>query len=283
LIPAALFGVPQQVIAVVAPLHLFAQFWYHTQHINKMGWLEYIIVTPAHHRVHHAINPEYLDKNYGQIFIFWDRMFGTFQEESPAIPAVYGVTRPVRTWNPIKINFMHLWLLMQDAWHTQSWKDKLRVWLMPLGWRPADVVEKYPVYKIEDVYHFEKYDTPAPKGMIIYLWIQLFCLLLIVSYLFGNVASIGLTNMMYYGLFIFAQVYALTEFMDRNPRALIYEVVKNMICVGGILYYGGWFGLQNYFGASSYILMGYFFVSTATVAAYTSQLTRPLNHSRTLS
>jgi sterol desaturase/sphingolipid hydroxylase (fatty acid hydroxylase superfamily) len=283
LIPAALFGVPQQVIAVVAPLHLFAQFWYHTQHINKMGWLEYIIVTPAHHRVHHAINPEYLDKNYGQIFIFWDRMFGTFQEESPAIPAVYGVTRPVRTWNPIKINFMHLWLLMQDAWHTQSWKDKLRVWLMPLGWRPADVVEKYPVYKIEDVYHFEKYDTPAPKGMIIYLWIQLFCLLLIVSYLFGNVASIGLTNMMYYGLFIFAQVYALTEFMDRNPRALVYEVVKNMICVGGILYYGGWFGLQNYFGASSYILMGYFFVSTATVAAFTSQLNRPLNHSRTLS
>jgi alkylglycerol monooxygenase len=283
LIPAALFGVPQQVIAVVAPLHLFAQFWYHTQHIHKMGWLEYIIVTPAHHRVHHAINPEYLDKNYGQIFIFWDRMFGTFQEESPAIPAVYGVTRPVRTWNPIKINFMHLWLLMQDAWHTKSWKDKLRVWLMPLGWRPADVVEKYPVYKIEDVYHFEKYDTPAPKGMMIYLWVQLFCLLLIVSYLFGNVASIGLTNMMYYGLFIFAQVYALTEFMDRNPRALIYEVVKNMICVGGILYYGGWFGLQNYFGASSYILMGYFVASTATVAAYTSQLTRPLNHSRTLS
>ena len=283
LIPAALFGVPQQVIAVVAPLHLFAQFWYHTQHIHKMGWLEFIIVTPAHHRVHHAINPEYLDKNYGQIFIFWDRMFGTFQEESPAIPAVYGVTRPVRTWNPIKINFMHLWLLMQDAWHTKSWKDKLRVWLMPLGWRPADVVEKYPVYKIEDVYHFEKYDTPAPKGMIIYLWIQLFCLLLIVSYLFGNVASIGLTNMMYYGLFIFAQVYALTEFMDRNPRALIYEVVKNMICVGGILYYGGWFGLQNYFGASSYILMGYFFISTATVAAFTIQLNRPLNHSRTLS
>jgi sterol desaturase/sphingolipid hydroxylase (fatty acid hydroxylase superfamily) len=283
LIPAAIFGVPQQVIAVVAPLHLFAQFWYHTQHINRMGWLEYIIVTPAHHRVHHAINPEYLDKNYGQIFIFWDRMFGTFQEETPAITAVYGVTRPVRTWNPIKINFMHLWLLMQDAWHTQSWKDKLRVWLMPLGWRPADVVEKYPVYKIEDVYHFEKYDTPAPKGMIIYLWIQLFCLLLIVSYLFGNVASIGLTNMMYYGLFIFAQVYALTEFMDRNPRALIYEVVKNMICVGGILYYGGWFGLQNYFGASSYILIGYFIASTATVAAFTSQLNRPLNHSRTLS
>ena len=283
LIPAAIFGVPQQVIAVVAPLHLFAQFWYHTRHINKMGWLEYIIVTPAHHRVHHAINPEYLDKNYGQIFIFWDRLFGTFQEETPEIPAVYGVTRPVRTWNPIKINFMHLWLLAKDAWHTKSWKDKFRVWLMPLGWRPADVIEKYPVEKIEDVYHFEKYDTPATKGMLVYLWIQLFCLLLLVSYLFGNVASIGLTNMLYYGLFVFAQVYALTEFMDRNPKAIVYETLKNMICVGGILYYGGWFGLQNYFSASSYILMGYFVISTATVAAYSSQPTRPLNHSRTLS
>lgn len=283
LIPAAIFGVPQQVIAVVAPLHLFAQFWYHTRHIDKMGWLEYFIVTPAHHRVHHAINPEYLDKNYGQIFIFWDRLFGTFQEERADIPAVYGVTRPVRTWNPIKINFMHLWLLAKDAWHTQSWKDKLRVWLMPLGWRPADVIEKYPVEKIEDVYHFEKYDTPAPRGMMVYLWIQLFCLLLLVSYLFGNVATIGLPNMLYYGLFVFAQVYALTEFMDRNPKAIIYETVKNMICVGGILYYGGWFGLQNYFSASSYILMGYFFISTATVAAYTSQPTPPLNHSRTLS
>jgi len=283
LIPAAIFGVPQQVIAVVAPLHLFAQFWYHTRHINKMGWLEYIIVTPAHHRVHHAINPEYLDKNYGQIFIFWDRLFGTFQEERADIPAVYGVTRPVRTWNPIKINFMHLWLLAKDAWHTKSWKDKFRVWLMPLGWRPADVIEKYPVEKIEDVYHFEKYDTPATKGMLVYLWIQLFCLLLLVSYLFGNVATIGLTNMMYYGLFVFAQVYALTEFMDRNPRALIYEMIKNMICVGGILYYGGWFGLQNYFNASSYVLIGYFVISTVTVAAYSSQPTRPLNHSRTLS
>ncbi len=283
LIPAAIFGVPQHVIAVVAPLHLFAQFWYHTRHIGKMGWLEYIIVTPAHHRVHHAINPEYLDKNYGQIFIFWDRLFGTFQEERADIPAVYGVTRPVKTWNPIKINFMHLWLLAKDAWHTQSWKDKLRVWIMPLGWRPADVIEQYPVEKIEDVYHFEKYDTPAPKGMIIYLWFQLFCLLLLVSYLFGNVATIGLPNMLYYGLFIFGQVYALTEFMDRNPKAIFYEIVKNIICVGGILYYGGWFGLQNYFSASSYIIMGYFMVSTATVAAYSSQPTPPLNHNRTLS
>ncbi|MBK5270602.1 MAG: sterol desaturase family protein, partial [Bacteroidia bacterium] len=146
LLPAALFGVPGEVIGVVAPLHLFAQFWYHTQHINKMSFLEKIIVTPSHHRVHHAINPVYIDKNYGQIFIFWDKLFGTYQEELPDVPPVYGITRPVRTWNPIKINFQHVWLLIKDAWRTKSWKDKIRLWIMPTGWRPADVAEKYPVY-----------------------------------------------------------------------------------------------------------------------------------------
>ena len=85
-----------------------------------MGWLEKINVTPSHHRVHHAINPEYLDKNYGQIFIFWDKWFGTYQEELPHIKPVYGITRPVRTWNPIKINFMHLWLLIKD-WYVLLW------------------------------------------------------------------------------------------------------------------------------------------------------------------
>ena len=268
LIPAAIFGVPEKVIAVVAPLHLFAQFWYHTRHINKMGWLEYVIVTPSHHRVHHAINPEYLDKNYGQIFIFWDRLFGTYQEEKANIPAVYGVTRPVKTWNPIKINFMHMWLLIKDAWHTKSWKDKFRIWLMPLGWRPADVVEKYPVYKIEDVYHFEKYDTPASKGMQLYLWAQLICMLLLVSYLFANVAMIkqlGISNLFIYGGFIFIQVYALTEFMDRNIYAWIIEGIKNLICIFFIIQNGEWFGSNIISNAIAPILIGYFVLSTIAV------------------
>lgn len=143
LLPAALFGVPTEVIAVIAPAAFFAQFWYHTQHIGKMGFLENIIVTPSHHRVHHAINPEYLDKNHGQIFIFWDKLFGTFQED-PESPPVYGITRPVNTWNPIKINFQHLWLLIKDAWRAQQWRDKLRIWFMPNRLAPAGHEEKYP-------------------------------------------------------------------------------------------------------------------------------------------
>ena len=101
LIPAAFLGVPNEVIATLAPLHLFGQFWYHTKHIGKLGWFEYIIVTPSQHRVHHAINPVYIDKNLSAIFCVWDRIFGTFQEELDEEPPVYGVLKPVKSWNPL--------------------------------------------------------------------------------------------------------------------------------------------------------------------------------------
>jgi sterol desaturase/sphingolipid hydroxylase (fatty acid hydroxylase superfamily) len=139
LLPAAIVGVPAKVIAITLPIHLFLQFWYHTKHIKKMGVLEKIIVTPSHHRVHHAINPEYMDKNHGQIFIFWDKLFGTFQEELDDVPAVFGITRPAQTWNPFRINFQHLWLLISDAWRAENWKDKLTIWFQPTGDRKSVV------------------------------------------------------------------------------------------------------------------------------------------------
>jgi hypothetical protein len=265
LIPAAILGVPGNVIAIVAPLHLFAQFWYHTRHIGHMGFLEKIIVTPSHHRVHHAINPIYLDKNFGQIFIFWDKLFGTYQAEREDTPAVYGITRPVQTWNPIKINFMHMWLLIKDAWRTKDWKAKFTIWFKPLGWRPADVEAKYPIEKIKDVYHFEKYDTPASTIKQLYLWFQLFSMLLLVSYLFGNVATIGHTNIFIYGAFVFVQVYAMTEFMDNNPNAFILEGIKNIAAIYWINHTGSWFNLNQFISWGNELLMGYFIFSTVAV------------------
>lgn len=261
LIPAAIFGVPSEVISIVAPLHLFAQFWYHTQHIGRMGFLEKIIVTPSHHRVHHAINPEYLDKNYGQIFIFWDKLFGTFKEEKKEIPAVYGVTRPVQTWNPIKINFMHLWLLIKDAWRTKKWSDKLKIWLMPLGWRPEDVAKKYPVNKIQDVYHFEKYNPLLSNGMLVWSFGQLIALLLLLSYLFGNIAAIGAPGIFYYGGFVFITVYAYTELMDRNPNAWAWELLKAAYGMYFVVTTGDWFELNKFMPGSIYIFVVYLVIS----------------------
>ncbi len=269
LLPAAVLGVPKEVIAVVAPLHLFAQFWYHTRHIGKMGFLEKFMVTPSHHRVHHAINPEYMDKNYGQIFILWDKIFGTFQEELKDVPAVYGVTRPVRTWNPIKINFMHMGLLMKDAWHAKSWKDKFRIWFMPTGWRPADVAEQFPVYKIEDVYDFEKYDTPYSKPFLAWTWFQLIILLLMVSWLFGNIATIGTPGMFFYGGFIFLFVYAFTELMDGSRFAFVWGLLCAAAGAAILFYTGDWFGIGAVSPLAKYFILIYFVVSAAATLWFT--------------
>ncbi|MBS1631566.1 MAG: sterol desaturase family protein [Bacteroidetes bacterium] len=262
LLPAAILGIPGKVIAVIAPLQLFAQFWYHTRYINKMGFLERIIVTPSHHRVHHAINPEYIDKNFSQIFIFWDRLFGTFQKELPDVPAVYGSTRPAFTWNPIKINFQHVWLLIKDAWRTNSMKDKIRIWFMPTGWRPADVIDKYPVAKISDVHHFEKYNPKSSKGLVAWSWIQIAVLLLLISYLFGNIAIIGSPGMFLYGAFVFLSVYAFTELMDRNKYAIFWEGFKNIFGILIIYKQGTWFGLDEIIPFASYLLIVYFILAT---------------------
>lgn len=261
LLPAALLGIAPQVIAIVAPLHLFAQFWYHTRHIGKMGFLEKVIVTPSHHRVHHAINPEYMDKNFSQIFIFWDKLFGTFQPELDKVPPVYGVTRPVRTWNPIKINFQHLQLLLNDAWRAEKWSDKWRVFYKPTGWRPAEVAEQHPVYKIEQVYDFQKYDTPASAVKKTWCWLQVLMLLLLISYLFGNLVQIGSPAIFVYGAFIFLFIYALTDLMDGNPYAWVFEALKLIMGCGIILYTGDWFGLNSLVHWGNYVVISCFLVS----------------------
>jgi len=271
LIPAALMGVPKEVIATVAPLQLFAQFWYHTQHINKMGFLENIIVTPSHHRVHHAINKEYLDKNLSQIFIFWDKLFGTYQEELKEVPPVYGITRPAATWNPIKINFQHLWLLMKDAWRTKNWKDKFTLWFKPTGYRPADVAAKYPVYKIEDVYHFDKYAPKVSTALNAWSWVQLAMILFLISYLFGNIAAINNLSSSYifwYGAFVFLSVYSMTELMDRNPYAIGWEILRCGLGVGFIVYQDDWFGASAYLSSIKYILGSYFILSVIITGSF---------------
>ena len=264
LLPAALLGIPQIVIATVAPLHLFAQFWYHTRHIDKMGFLEKILVTPSHHRVHHAINPEYMDKNLSQIFIVWDKLFGTFAEERTDVPPVYGISRPARTWNPIRINFQHLWLMVSDAWRTNNWKDKFTLWFRKTGYRPADVSISNPVEKIENPYHFDKYDTPTNKSFSSWAWFQLIAQLGFITYLFGNIAYLNELNPAYiylYGLFIFLSVQALTELMDMHRFAWIWELIR-VVYGAGILYWqGDWFGLSERLPYATVLVGGYLILS----------------------
>jgi sterol desaturase/sphingolipid hydroxylase (fatty acid hydroxylase superfamily) len=261
LIPAALLGVPATVIAITLPLHLFLQFWYHTKYIKKMGVLEHILVTPSHHRVHHAINPEYLDKNHSQIFIFWDKLFGTFQEELDTVPPVFGITRPANTWNPIRINFQHLSLLISDAWRAENWKDKFTIWFKPTGWRPENFEEKYPVNKITDVYNYAKYGTDNSKKLVYWSVTQVMITLLFVSYLFSNIAKIGFPNIFYYGFFIFITIYSYTELMDKNRFAILWESLRLVTALVIIYYFGDWFGLNSIFPFGNIVIIGYLIIS----------------------
>lgn len=261
LLPAALLGVPKEVITILLPLHLFLQFWYHTRYINKLGILEKIFVTPSHHRVHHAINPEYIDKNHSQIFIFWDKLFGTFQEELDEIPPVFGITRPANTWNPIKINFQHLGLLISDAYHATNWKDKLTIWFKPTGWRPDGFEEKYPVNKITDVYHFDKFGTKNSTKLMYWSMVQMFATLLLVSYLYKFIGTIGNPNIFVYGSFIFISIYSYTELMDQNKKAIYWELLRLLFGIAILFYYGDWFGLNALVSVGNYIILGFLILS----------------------
>lgn len=230
LIPAALLGVPAEVISTLAPLHLFAQFWYHTKHIGKLGILEYIIVTPSQHRVHHAINPIYIDKNLAAIFCVWDRLFGTFQEELEEEPPVYGTLKPAMSWNPFWINFQHLFFLARDAWYTKDWKDKIRIWFMETGWRPADVVERFPV-QLRNPISEKKY---APHYSIEWKWIaalHFFATVVMLLFFLFNFSAFSTSFQLQYSGLLFLTIFGFTSLMDLYQWAAGLEVIRGLISI----------------------------------------------------
>lgn len=259
LFPLALLGVPTEVFAIVAPMHLFAQFWYHTQHINRMGVLEKVIVTPSHHRVHHAINEIYLDRNFSQIFIVWDKWFGTFQEELEEEVPVYGVKKAVATWNPILINFQHAWRIWLDFFRTKSWKDKARIWFMPTGWRPDDVAEKYPIQIIENPRDQVKYMPLIPVWIKVWSGFQLLSTLITAMFLFNNIVLLTFGHALLIGAFIFLTIYSYTTIMDGKRYAAFLEIFK------GIMGMMSWYLLE-----SSYNFGSFWVILMTGIVAYQS-------------
>lgn len=135
LIPMILIGFSP--FQAIVGLILVAQFqtWIHTERIGKLGWLDWIFNTPSVHRVHHGSNKKYLDKNYGGITMIWDHIFGTYQREEEKV--IYGLTKPIKTNNPIKINFIEYKNIWEDVKKCRTFKDKLRIIFGNLIWKPA--------------------------------------------------------------------------------------------------------------------------------------------------
>ncbi|TCI92789.1 sterol desaturase family protein [Tenacibaculum sp. M341] len=135
LIPMILIGFSP--FQAIVGLIFVAQYqtWIHTERINKLGWLDWIFNTPSVHRVHHGSNTKYLDKNYGGITMIWDHLFGTYQKEEEKV--IYGLTKPIKTNNPIKINFIEYMNIWEDVKKCRTFKDKLRIIFGDLIWKPS--------------------------------------------------------------------------------------------------------------------------------------------------
>lgn len=224
-LPLAVLGVPLVVFISVASLNLLYQFWVHTRHVPKLGWFEWFFVTPSNHRAHHAQNALYMDRNYGGVFILWDRLFGTFQEEDDNEPVVFGVTTPLASWNPLWANLQFYAQLWSDARRTESKWDKLRIWFMRTGWRPADVKAKYPLAK-PDLSQFRKFDVPLDARQQVYIALQFAAYVGFGSYLmnFGEglpaIALIVGWGAMAFGLF------TLGVALENRPWTLKAELVR---------------------------------------------------------
>ena len=259
MIPAALLGVPVKIFVILGPIHFFFQFWYHTQLIGKMGLLEYFLVTPSHHRVHHAINPEYIDKNYGQILIIWDKLFGSFQSEIDDVKPVYGTLKPVHTWNPVIINFKHLWQLLKDAWHAERYFDKLRIWFMPTGWRPSDVKEKFPLLEVTNPAKQLKYNTNNSGWLFAYSWTQLVITHFLLFHLLIIFSSHSNTMNYLYAIVLLLSVFSFTSMLDNNNFAFFAELLKAGLVFALLSIQDlSWYGLQ---GIPVYLLITYIIFS----------------------
>ena len=133
-VPLALLGFHPFMILTAQAVSLIYQFWIHTELIGRLGPLEWVLNTPSHHRVHHGANVEYLDRNYAGILIVWDRIFGSFEPERA--PVDYGLTKNIRTFNPVQIAFHEWWAMFRDALRAPSWREAALFLLRPPGWSP---------------------------------------------------------------------------------------------------------------------------------------------------
>lgn len=268
-LPLALAGVPPVVFVTVAALNLVYQYWVHTQHIPKLGWYENFFVTPSNHRVHHGQNDQYIDKNYGGVFILWDRFFGTFQEELDDVPVVYGIKKPVHSWNPVWANVHYYVQLYRDALHTKSWKDKIQVWFKRTGWRPEDVAEQYPIAKVTE---FEKYEIKLNLSYQVYALIQFVFANALTLYVLANNVNFSFGQNLVWLALVGFWLYSIGQFMELRTNSKVVEVIRlHLYCLLGLALFTDVWGLGAVAIYYALTLIGFLLLKTEETQASPEQ------------
>jgi sterol desaturase/sphingolipid hydroxylase (fatty acid hydroxylase superfamily) len=228
--PLAFMGFSPEAFVTLNVLQTLYQFWIHTRAIDKMpAWFEYVFNTPSHHRVHHGINPEYIDKNHGGTLIIFDRMFGTFEPERAEV--VYGVTKPLSSWNVVWANWDFYADLLREMRQTKGFGDKLRLLFHGPGWRPDYLGGPMAVKPIKPEEQ-HKYHSDISAPLQVYLFLQ-FVLLLGASSQFLAFSgtkdlsdSQQLQEVLVWAIQIVLGVTAIGALLEQRPWALGFETVR---------------------------------------------------------
>lgn len=180
-LPLAFMGFDTAMFITIASFQTLYQFWIHTKMIDRLPrWFEYVLNTPSHHRVHHGVNPQYIDKNHGGTFIIFDRMFGTFAKEEEVV--VYGITTGTDSWNPLWVNFEYWIALFKETFKVHRLVDGIKMLVLAPGWKPADMGGPSLPKPVTPA-TFHKYDTQIPNGLNYYVFVH-YVLLIVGASLF---------------------------------------------------------------------------------------------------
>ncbi len=226
-LPIFIVGIPPEVFVTVAGINLVYQFWVHTEHIPKLGWYEYVFVSPSNHRIHHAQNKHYVDANYGGVFIFWDRLFGTYKEELDELKPIYGTAKPLRSWNPFKANLDIFAEMIKDSARTKSIKNKIKVWFSRPNWRPDDVKISHPIYK-NDLDNFEPYNPSTSFEVKIYSWIQLFFIMGLSAAVTASVASQSFQDTSIFAITLLITSTIALMSMEKYELSFLPEILRSL-------------------------------------------------------
>ena len=215
-LPLALVGFPPLMFLTLSAFDTLYQFWIHTRAIGRLGPLEWVMNTPSHHRVHHACNPKYIDRNYAGTLIVWDRLFGTFKQEEDE--PVYGITKPLKSWNPVWAN-LQVWVdLAGKARRTRSLADRVRLFLRPPGWQP-DELGGYEAPPEVDRATYRKFATPVTRGLAAYVFVQFVLVLLGTSALLFLQERLTRPQLVTGAVFAVVSLVAVGALLERAPWA----------------------------------------------------------------
>ena len=237
--PLAIIGFSTEWFLLISAFNLLYQFWIHTEVIDKMPkWFSAVFNTPSHHRVHHGVNPKYIDRNHAGSLIIWDRLFGTFQEEEER--PIYGITSPVNSWNPVMANIQPFVILFKELKIIPGFWNKLKFTFGKPGWYPKEMGGYKPAPEVDhDAYR--KFNVEVSPTLNFYLFAQYIIILGATAFFLFTQSGYPLyLKLLIAGLIIYS-VAALGMLFENKQQAVRLEVMRFLLAVGlsGYLYFAG--------------------------------------------